>query len=271
MGLQASPHMLVAGATSTGKTSLLMTIATQCARRGFNVVWVDPKGFDSPGMRDWPNVSLVTAGTDEDGLVGHTAVLRFLADTMRERLPGSRSTPTGPTTSIRSCSSPMSSPTWWSPWRSSTAPTAPPKRKGPRRPRWTFGILLRTARAVGIHMALGIQRPDTMFIAGEPGTTRRYGWPWVGCAPGRRDHDVHDAVAGTRCSPASKAAGRCSCPTGPSGRSGVLHPKVPATAEQRAQLSDHERDILRRLGAVDSFWPRRVGRQCTAGLRPHRR
>lgn len=43
-----SPHFLIAGATSTGKTSLLMTVATQCTRRGINVVWVDPKGFDSP-------------------------------------------------------------------------------------------------------------------------------------------------------------------------------------------------------------------------------
>ena len=63
-----------------------MTVATQCCRLGFNVVRVDPKGFDSPGMRDWPNVSLVTAGTDEDGLVGHTAALRLIADTMTDRL-----------------------------------------------------------------------------------------------------------------------------------------------------------------------------------------
>ena len=39
-------------------------------------------------MRNWPNVSLVTAGTGEDGLVGHTAALRLIADTMTDRLAG---------------------------------------------------------------------------------------------------------------------------------------------------------------------------------------
>lgn len=267
---KASPHMLVAGATSTGKTSLLMTIATQCARRGFNVVWVDPKGFDSPGMRDWPNVSLVTAGTDEDGLVGHTAVLRFLADTMRERLSQVKVNPNraddfDPIVLITDEFSNLvvALAEFYGTYRTTKEKGTPPTTVD-------VGILLRTARAVGIHMALGIQRPDTMFIAGEARDNTA-----LRVAMGRlRSKDAaimmfNDAVAGTRLQPGIKGRGTVQLPDGTFREIQAFYtPKVPATAEQRAQLSDHERDILRRLGAVDSFWPRRVVDSALRGYDP---
>ncbi len=255
-----SPHMLIAGATSTGKTSLLMTVATQSTRRGINVVWVDPKGFDSPGMRSWPNVSLVTAGTDEDGLVGHTAALRFIADTMRDRLSQVKINPNraddfDPIVLITDEFSNLvvALAEFYKTYRSTKERGEPPTSTD-------VGILLRTARAVGIHMAIGIQRPDTMYVAGEARDNTA-----LRVAMGRlRSKDAaimmfNDAVAGTRLQPGIKGRGTVQLPDGSFREMQAFYtPKVPATGEQEAALSDHEKAILAELRNVDSFWPRRV-------------
>ncbi|HUO39806.1 MAG TPA: FtsK/SpoIIIE domain-containing protein, partial [Mycobacterium sp.] len=255
-----SPHFLIAGATSTGKTSLLMTITTQCARRGFNVVWIDPKGFDSPGVRDWPNVSLVTAGFDDDGMVGHTAALRFIADTMRERLALVKINPNraddfDPIVVITDEFSNLvvALAEFYTTYRTS-------KEKGTPPTTIDVGVLLRTARAVGIHMAIGIQRPDTMFIAGEARDNTA-----LRVAMGRlRSKDAavmmfNDPVAGTRLQPGIKGRGTVQLPDGSFREIQAYYtPKVAATDEQHAALTEHEREILRQLADVDSFWPRRV-------------
>lgn len=255
-----SPHFLIAGATSTGKTSLLMTVATQCARRGFNVVWIDPKGFDSPGMLAWPNVSLVTAGFDDDGMVGHTAALRFIADTMRKRLAQVKINPNraddfDPIIVITDEFSNLvvALAEFYTNHRSSKEKGVPPTTID-------VEILLRTARAVGIHMAIGIQRPDTMYVAGEARDNTA-----LRVAMGRlRSKDAaimmfNDPVAGTRLQPGIKGRGTVQLPDGRCREIQAFYtPKVPATDEQRAALSDHEREILRELANIDSFWPRRV-------------
>ena len=265
-----SPHMLVAGQTSSGKTSLLMTVGTQCARRGFNVVEIDPKGFDSPGMRDWPNVSLVTAGTDEDGLVGHTAALRFIADTMRERLSQVNINPNraddfDPIIVITDEFSNLvvALAEFYATYKTSKEKGVPPTTKD-------VGILLRTARAVAIHMALGIQRPDTMFIAGEARDNTA-----LRVAMGRlRSKDAaimmfNDPVAGTRVQPGIRGRGTVQLPDGSFREMQAFYtPKVPATDEQRAALSDHERAILTELRNIDSFWPRRVVDSALRGYDP---
>ena len=265
-----SPHMLVAGQTSSGKTSLLMTVGTQCARRGFNVVEIDPKGFDSPGMRDWPNVSLVTAGTDEDGLVGHTAALRFIADTMRERLSQVNINPNraddfDPIIVITDEFSNLvvALAEFYTTYKTSKEKGVPPTTKD-------VGILLRTARAVAIHMALGIQRPDTMFIAGEARDNTA-----LRVAMGRlRSKDAaimmfNDPVAGTRVQPGIRGRGTVQLPDGTFREIQAFYtPKIPATDEQQAALSDHERAILAELRNVDSFWPRRVVDSALRGYDP---
>lgn len=252
-----SPHLLVAGPTSVGKTSLLMTVATQCAARGINVVWIDPKGFDSPGMRNWPNTSLVTAGTDEDGMVGHAAALRFIADTMLERLSQVKINPNkaddfDPIVVITDEFSNLVV-ALADFFKEFGGKGVPPTTRD-------VGIILRTARAVGIHMAIGIQRPDTMFIAGEARDNTA-----LRVALGRlRSKDAaimmfNDPVAGTRVQPGIKGRGTVQLPDGTFREIQAFYtPKVPATPEQRAELSDHERAVLDRLGRVDSFWPRRV-------------
>ncbi|MBS4730593.1 cell division protein FtsK [Mycobacterium sp. SM1] len=265
-----SPHMLIAGQTSSGKTSVLMTVATQCARRGFNVVEIDPKGFDSPGMRDWPNVSLVTAGTDEDGLVGHTAALRFIADTMRERLSQVKINPNraddfDPIIVITDEFSNLvvALAEFYATYKTSKEKGAPPTTKD-------VGILLRTARAVAIHMAIGIQRPDTMFISGEARDNTA-----LRVAMGRlRSKDAaimmfNDPVAGTRVQPGIKGRGTVQLPDGSFREMQAFYtPKIPATEQQWAALSDRERAILAELRNVDSFWPRRVVDSALRGYDP---
>lgn len=255
-----SPHCLIAGATSSGKTSVLMTIATQGARRGMNVVWIDPKGFDSPGMHAHPNVSLVTAGTDEDGLVGHVASLRFIADTMRDRLAKVKANPNrandfDPIIVIADEFSNLvvALNDFFQAYKTT-------KEKGGAPTTKDVGILLRTARAVGIHMAIGIQRPDTMFIAGEARDNTA-----LRVSMGRlRSKDAaimmfNDPVAGTRIQPGIRGRGTVQMPDGSFREIQAFYtPQIPATAEQLAKLTDEQRAIVDELRNVDSFWPRRV-------------
>jgi DNA segregation ATPase FtsK/SpoIIIE, S-DNA-T family len=265
-----SPHMLISGMTSSGKTSVLMTVATQCARRGLNVVEIDPKGFDSPGMRPWPNTSLVTAGTDEDGLAGHTAALRFIADTMSERLSQviinpNRADDFDPIIVITDEFSNLvvALAEFYTTYKSKNEKGTPPTTID-------VGILLRTARAVGIHMAIGIQRPDTLFIAGEARDNTA-----LRVAMGRLRSGAaakmmfNDPVAGTRVQPGIRGRGTVQLPDGSFREiQAFFTPKVPATAEQWAALSDHERAILAELRNVDSFWPRRVVDSALRGYDP---
>lgn len=256
-----SPHFLVAGPTSTGKTSLLMTVATQCARRGFNVVWIDPKGQDSPGLYALPNFSLVTRGFDDDGMVGHIAALRFLADTMRERYAAVKLNPNraddfDPIVVITDEFSNLVMELM----RFYQRFKHPKMDKGKFPTEEDVGTILRTARAVGIHMVIGLQRPDTAFIKGEArdNTSLRV-------AMGRlKSKDAalmmfNDPVAGTRLQPGIKGRGTVQLPDNSFREIQVFYtPLAPATEEKRAELSDHERHILDVLSDVESFWPRRV-------------
>ena len=144
------------------------------------------------------------------------------------------------------------------------------KEKGEPPTSRDIGILLRTARAVGIHMALGIQRPDTMFIAGEARDNTA-----LRVAMGRlRSKDAaimmfNDPVAGTRLQPGIKGRGTVQLPDGSFREMQAFYtPRVPATEEQDAELSDHERAILAELHNVDSFWPRRVVDSALRGYDP---
>lgn len=256
-----SPHFLVAGPTSTGKTSLLMTVATQCARRGFNVVWIDPKGQDSPGLYAMPNFSLVTRGFDDDGMVGHIAALRFLADTMRERYAAVKLNPNraddfDPIIVITDEFSNLVMELM----RFYQRFKHPKMDKGKFPTEEDVGTILRTARAVGIHLVIGLQRPDTAFIKGEArdNTSLRV-------AMGRlKSKDAalmmfNDPVAGTRLQPGIKGRGTVQLPDNSFREIQVFYtPLAPATEEKRAELSDHERHILDVLSDVESFWPRRV-------------
>lgn len=266
-----SPHMLICGPTATGKTSLLMTIAIQCAARGINLVFLDPKAFDSPGLRSWPNFSLVSEGTDDDGMVSHTAALRFIADTMRDRysqvkINPNRANDFDPIVVIADefANLVMELAKFYARFKNSKVDKGRPPTEE------DVGTILRTARAVGIHMVLGLQRPDTMFIAGEARDNTA-----LRVSMGRlRSKDAaimmfNDPVAGTRVQPGIKGRGTVQMPDNSIREIQVFYtPTPPATDEQRAALSDEERSVLDALSAVDSFWPRRVVDSALRGYDP---
>ena len=208
---------------------------------------------------------MVTAGTDDDGLVGHTAALRFIADTMRERLSQVKVNPnraddfdpiiviTDEFANLVVALAEF--------YKSFNAKGVPPTSKD-------VGILLRTARAVAIHMAIGIQRPDTMFLGGEARDNTA-----LRVAMGRlRSKDAaimmfNDPVAGTRVQPGIRGRGTVQLPDGGFREMQAFYtPKIPATEQQWAALTDRERAILLELRNVDSFWPRRV---VDSALREH--
>lgn len=266
-----SPHFLISGATSTGKTSLLMTVGKQCARLGMNVVWIDPKAVDSQGLHDNPNFSLVTAGFDDDGMVGHASALRYIADTMRDRMEQVKINPNraqdfDPIIVVTDefANLVMELKRFFLRFKNSSVDKgAPPTEED-------VNTILRTSRAVGIHMAIGIQRPDTKFIEGEArdNTSLRV-------SMGRlRSKDAAlmmfgDATAGTRIQPGIKGRGTVQLPDGTFREIQVFYtPTPPATPEQEAKLSDTDREVLAALNNVDSFWPRRVVNSALRGYDP---
>lgn len=256
-----SPHMLVCGPTSTGKTSLLMTIGLQCAGRGINVVWLDPKAFDSPGLRAWPNFSLVTEGVDDNGMACHTAALRFIADTMRERyaqimINPDRAKEFDPIVVVSDefANLVMELAKFYIRFKNTKVDKGRPPTED------DVGTILRTARAVGINMVIGLQRPDTTFIAGEARDNTA-----LRVAMGRlRSKDAavmmfNNPTAGTRVQPGIKGRGTVQLPDNSIREIQVYYtPTPPATDTQRAALSDADRHVLESLSAVNSFWPRRV-------------
>ena len=79
----------------------------------------------------------------------------------------------------------------------------------------------------------------------------------------------NDAVAGTRLQPGIKGRGTVQLPDGSFREMQAFYtPRVPATEEQDAALTDHERAILNELQNVDSFWPRRVVDSALRGYDP---
>lgn len=79
----------------------------------------------------------------------------------------------------------------------------------------------------------------------------------------------NDAVAGTRIQPGIKGRGTVQLPDGRFREMQAFYtPKIPATEEQWAALTDHERAILTELRNVDSFWPRRVVDSALRGYDP---
>lgn len=255
-----SPHCLIAGSTGAGKTRVMLTLALGGARRGMQVVWIDPKGFDTPGLRIHPNVSLVTAGFDDDGLVAHTAGLRLIADTMRDRYTKIKFNP-----SLADTFEPIlcifdefsnlavELQAFYRRYKQSEDKGGPPTDED-------VATILRTARAVGIHLVIGLQRPDTVFIGGEARDNTA-----LRIAVGRlRSKEAaimmfNDSVAGTRLEPGIKGRATVQLPDNSIREVQMYYtPTLPATDEQQAQLSDDDRKILEAFTAVDTFWPRRV-------------
>ncbi len=67
--LKLSPHMLVSGATRSGKSSTLRAIVRGFIGRGWPALVCDPKRTGLLGMRDWPGVQALATPTNTPGMV----------------------------------------------------------------------------------------------------------------------------------------------------------------------------------------------------------
>ncbi|GAB4590034.1 DUF853 family protein [Nocardia sp. IFM 10818] len=65
------PHMILIGATGTGKTAAVHTVVTAVARLGWMVWVVDGKGTEFLGFRDWPNIQIVASKIMHQAAVIH--------------------------------------------------------------------------------------------------------------------------------------------------------------------------------------------------------
>ncbi|WP_432570471.1 FtsK/SpoIIIE domain-containing protein [Kineococcus sp. SYSU DK005] len=66
------PHLMVVGATGTGKTVLLHGVLTEITAWGWPVFVNDAKGVEFLGFREWPNVRAVATTVGEQVAVIHT-------------------------------------------------------------------------------------------------------------------------------------------------------------------------------------------------------
>ncbi|GAB4590090.1 FtsK/SpoIIIE domain-containing protein [Nocardia sp. IFM 10818] len=67
------PHMILIGATGTGKTAAVHTVVTAAALLDWMVWVVDGKGTEFLGFRDWPNIQVVASRTEHQAAVIHRA------------------------------------------------------------------------------------------------------------------------------------------------------------------------------------------------------
>lgn len=68
-----NPHLLIAGAAGSGKTSLMHAILARFTEYGWPAWIVDGKAIEFLGFRQWPNVQLVATGIEEQVAAIHRA------------------------------------------------------------------------------------------------------------------------------------------------------------------------------------------------------
>jgi S-DNA-T family DNA segregation ATPase FtsK/SpoIIIE len=76
----SGPHMLITGKTGTGKTVAINGAIMEIARRGWPVWICDPKRIEFMGLRDWPNVEMVSTTVAE-----MIATIKLAHDEMERR------------------------------------------------------------------------------------------------------------------------------------------------------------------------------------------
>ncbi|GAA1746001.1 FtsK/SpoIIIE domain-containing protein [Microbacterium paludicola] len=157
-----SPHLLIAGGTGSGKTSLEHTILTHLANARWRIWVLDGKRIEFAGFRDWPNVELVASRIEDQVRMLHAA-----HELMEERyslIEEGKATvadfeplaviideyATFKARVIR----------WYKTVKQKGDPTQPPVLD-------LLPDLARLARSAKIHLVLGLQRPDVEFVGGE--------------------------------------------------------------------------------------------------------
>lgn len=155
-------HLLVSGATRTGKTVMLSGIVVDVARLSARVFIIDPKRTEFMAMRDWPNVQMVASKVEDQ-----VALLFWLRDLMMERYRLIEEEGYDESDferlfvivdEYKQFTSNVAS--WWRSIKVTGMPAQCPAID-------IVGDLLRLAAAARIHVVLGTQRPDADTVGGE--------------------------------------------------------------------------------------------------------
>ncbi|MEU4607586.1 DNA translocase FtsK [Kribbella sp. NPDC023972] len=155
-------HLLIVGATNTGKTVAIQGVAVEASRRGWRVRVVDPKAVEFLGLRDWPNIEVVA--TD---LEAQMAVIYSTWQLMEERyaqiVAGEAHEDDFERVVLivdefRDLFGAATE--WWSRNKPTGATGKCPVFE-------KLFSLVRKGRTAGIHLVLGTQRPDADFLTGE--------------------------------------------------------------------------------------------------------
>lgn len=156
------PHMMLVGATGTGKTVTVREVIVNVANAGWAIWILDGKGIEFLGLRDFPNVQIVA------NRVPDQIALLYRAHQMMEKryqqmdLEGADEDDFEPALIVidewadfRSAAV-----TWYSTHKPKGAPRLPDVLD-------MLGSLLRKGRTARVHVLLGTQRPDQEYFGGD--------------------------------------------------------------------------------------------------------
>lgn len=155
-------HLLIVGATNTGKTVAIQGVAVEATRRGWRVRVVDPKAVEFLGLRDWPNIEVVATGLEEQ-MATIYSTWQMMEDRYAQIVAGEiHEDDFEPVVLIvdefRDLVGMVNE--WWSRHKpTGTTGKCPVFEK--------LFSLVRKGRKARIHLVLGTQRPDADFLTGE--------------------------------------------------------------------------------------------------------
>lgn len=165
--LNKFPHVLVAGMTGSGKSVALSCMLWQCVKKGAKLYIIDFKG--GVEFKNWENAGIATAVTDEDSAM---VVLNHLIAEMKKRLDlftqenvkniqgYNKKHPESPLCRIILGCDEVAE-------MLDTEGLSKDDKKDKEAISQAMASLARLSRAAGIHMILGMQRPDAKVLKGQ--------------------------------------------------------------------------------------------------------
>jgi len=159
------PHLMVVGATGTGKTVLLHGVLTEITSWGWPVFVNDAKGVEFLGFREWPNVRAVATSIGEQVAVIHT-VWQIMEDRYNAVIEGrAHESDFEPVVlfldEFRDFYGNLTD--WYARVRVTGKGGDPTKAPVIEKVK----SIARKGRTARVHLVLGTQRPDADFLSGE--------------------------------------------------------------------------------------------------------
>lgn len=157
-----NPHLLISGTSGSGKTVTVQGIVAELAKAEWQIRINDAKLIEFLGFRDWPNVELVAASTEEQARLIHWA-----CDLMEERYEaivhrGARISDFEPVLLVLDEFADFreSVTDWYADIKQKGDPAKVAALKRVR-------SVARKGRTARVHFLVSLQRPDAEFLTGE--------------------------------------------------------------------------------------------------------